>query len=224
MNTKILGVVIGVLIILVGISGFLYLNSSSHKQKPTIKQTTVNQTTTQNPKTSASLTQASIKSLLASKASQQCDFSNNTGTTSLTGTIFVANGKASGEFNVQSPSGPIVSHMVSDGTYVYIWTSMSKQGFKMALAEATSAAANAKNSGSVDVNKTFNFECKNWITDNSKFTLPTDITFTTFTLPNTSPGAANPTTTTGSSPQCSACNSIPAGAQRTACLQALHCQ
>jgi exopolysaccharide biosynthesis protein len=220
MNTKILGVVIGVLILLLGIGGFFYLNSSSNKQ--TVKQTSVSKPATQNQQASTSLTQASIKSLLASKTPQECSFSDNTGTSNFTGTIFVANGKASGEFNVQGPSGPIVSHMVSDGTNAYIWTSLSKQGFKMALAEASSAAANAKNSGSPDVNKTLDFKCKAWSVDNSKFTLPTDITFTTFNMPNVSPATGGPAT--GSSVACSACNSVPQGAQRTACLQALHCQ
>ncbi len=219
MNTKVLAVVIGVLILLLGIGGFFYLNRSSNKQM--VKETSVNQEKTQNQQTS-SLTQASIKSLLASKTPQECNFSDNSGAAKFTGTIFVANGKASGEFNIQAPSGPIVSHMVSDGTNAYVWTSMSKQGFKMALAEASSAAANNKNAGSPDVNKTFDFKCQNWSLDNSKFTLPTDITFSTFNMPNTSPAAGGPTT--GSPAACSACNSVPEGAQRTACLQALHCQ
>jgi hypothetical protein len=220
MNTKVLGVVIGVLILLLGIGGYFYLNSSSNKQM--VKQTSVSKPAIQNQQATTSSTQATIKSLLASKTPQQCDFSDKSGTAEITGVIFVADGKASGEFNVQGQTGTIVSHMVSDGTSAYIWTSLSKQGFKMAIAEASSAAANAKNSSSPDVNKTLDFKCKAWSVDNSKFTLPTDITFTTFNMPNTSPAAGG--STTGSSAACSACNNIPEGAQKTACLQALHCQ
>jgi hypothetical protein len=218
MNTKIAGLVIGILIILLGVGGYFFLNNSSKKQAPVVN------TASQATSPSVSATQSSIKSLLASKTPKQCDFSDNVGTASFTGTVYVADGKASGEFNVQTQAGPIVSHMISDGTNAYIWTGNTKQGFKFSLAAATNAAGNTQNSQSVDVNKTFDFKCKDWSVDNSKFAIPTDVTFTAFAIPNTSPAVGSIKTTTGSSAACSACNSVPAGEQRTACLTALHCQ
>jgi outer membrane lipoprotein-sorting protein len=212
-NNKLLAIAGVIIVLLLLAGGFFYLSSSSKKQAP------VAQTTTQTAVPTSSSTQATIKSLLASATPKQCNYSDHTVTTTINGTIYVAGGKASADFQMESPKGPITSHMISDGTYVYVWTSTMTQGFKMPLSQAT---ANAQTSQTLDVNKTFNFTCKDWITDSSKFALPANITFTTVTLPNTSPAAVN--TTPGASPACSACDNIPAGAQKTACLTALHCK
>lgn len=214
MNTKIIGVVVGALILLAGVGGFFLLNNKSQKQAP------ASQTANQN--STPSSTEASIKSLLASKSPKQCDFSdNNVGTSSFTGTVFVANGKASGEFNVKTQAGSMVSHMISDGTTAYIWTGNTKQGFKISLAGAQASAGSTKDSQSVDVNKTFNFKCKDWVVDDSKFVLPTDVTFSSIAVPNTSPAAGGASTPPSS---CTVCAGIPAGPGKTECLNLYHCQ
>lgn len=217
MNTKILAI-LGVIIVLLLLGGgFFYLNSSSKKQAP------VSQTMTPTSVPSTSSTQTSIKSLLSSATPKQCNFSDKTGTSTTNGTVYIAGGKASGNFNVQTSGGPIASHMVSDGTYVYIWTDTMKQGFKMSLDQANSTVTNAQNTQSPSIDKTFKFTCKDWIADSSKFILPQDVTFSTVSAPTVS-GAPTSGGSTPNSARCNICNRLPGEAQRQACLTQLHCK
>lgn len=205
-----------ILIVLLGAGGFFFLKYSKAPAMP--KQVTT-PTTTQSSK--ANSANATILSLLSGGKTVNCTITipDNKGT----GTIVVSDKKFAGEFTTKDSAGKeIVANMVSDGTYMYIWSSaMPTAGFKMSLEAAKSAATNAQNNNqSVNVNQNVDMQCSPWIVDNSKFTIPSTVKFTDMSkfFPQGQPSV---TPSTGAKTGASPCDQIPAGAAKTACLNAM---
>ncbi len=79
------------------------------------------------------------------------------------------------------------SHMISDGTYAYVWTAENPMGmkFKSETMEnppaqtQTGTAAGATN-GSVYINQQVNMNCSPWAVDESVFVPPANVQFTDF--------------------------------------------
>lgn len=220
MNKK-LGVII-VIIVLLLLGGGAFV--MSHKStKSTAAQTA---TTTVNPTETAANkgTLGSLKSLMTSALPQTCTFSTQK-QASTNGTIYVSGGKLRGDFTSTNQGQTINGHMLVDSGFSYIWTDLNKQGMKVAITEAQ--VNTAANSQAMDLNQDVSYSCKPWVADESKFTLPTDITFMTFTMPKAA--ATTGATTSGASiatgavtSPCSACDSLPAAAQ-SVCRTQLHC-
>ena len=69
-------------------------------------------------------------------------------------------------------------NIVSDGSYVYSWSSDAKTpGIKMKM-EANPTNSQANQQANAGMDKKMDMKCKNWTVDTSKFTIPTNITFT----------------------------------------------
>ena len=92
--------------------------------------------------------------------------------------FYVADKKFAGDFNMKDAAGKATTaHIISDGTDIYIWSSAMNGGIKMSLAAAKSAATNAQNNQSVNINQNVSMNCGAWTVDASKFIVPTNITF-----------------------------------------------
>ena len=167
----------------VGGGGWFMMHHQS-APKPAANNTEVAATTTTSS-TDSFTAKSSLKDIVARGGSWQCTFNIDAAGTSSTGTVYVADGKVRSDFSSKVPqvNMTIDSHMVSDGTYAYTWTSAMPQGFKVAL----SAGAKAPSTGSTatsghqdfDYNGALDYKCVAWPTDESKFVVPTNITFTT---------------------------------------------
>jgi hypothetical protein len=211
---KLIVPIVIILLVLLGGGAYFMMSKSS-------KSVTPETATTANPTVAtAAATQGTLKTLLTAGKPQTCTFDNNKGSS---GTVYVANEKMAGDFTTTSGGNTVTAHMIIDSGYSYLWTGMTKMGIKISLAEAEKAET-ATNNQSVGLNDTVSYSCKDWSTDASKFTLPSDIKFSTFNIP----GAAAPkaTGTTGGSavnPACSACDSLPAAAQGP-CKTQLNCE
>jgi hypothetical protein len=70
----------------------------------------------------------------------------------------------------------IKAHMILTEGYIYSWTDMFPQGFKMPVAEG---ASNAQSQG-FDVNAAVSYSCAPWIADAGKFVVPTTVNFMEF--------------------------------------------
>ena len=207
MNVKI-GVIIGaIVVLLLGAGAFLKL------RKPSTSSTAP---------TASSMASGTLKSLFASNTSQKCTFNNKaSGDAEVTGTIYAAGGKVRGDFQGNVGGSTVNSHVIVDSQTFYVWTDMSKQGFKFALTDEEKAAANGKVQGP-DLNQTVDYSCQGWTVDNSVFVVPADITFTSFTIPSPLPSGANGGGAGMS--LCSVCNNIPAGPSQDSCKAQYHCQ
>lgn len=195
MNKKVLIVIGIVLLLLVG--GYFYINSK--KGTGTINE--------EQPSAATSL-----KNLIAKGVAQSCTYS----TEGTNGSVYVSGGAVRGDFETTVDKVVTKSHMIVKDNTSYIWTDGQTAGFKMSFdPNATPAGTSGASNESFDASANMNYKCKTWIVDNSKFALPTGVTFSTFAIPST--GA-----TTGTSSQCSYCNNL-SGDDKTQCLTALKC-
>jgi hypothetical protein len=130
---------------------------------------------------------ASIKSLLTADRNQTCTFTSTEGDMKSEGTVYVSGGKMRGDFSTTTSGQTNVSHMIHKDNTNYMWTEGQTTGLKMTFdpkaVEAASEASSTQNQ-SVDPNKNLDFDCDSWSADNSKFELPSGVTFSELpTLP-----------------------------------------
>ena len=200
-----------VIVILLAAGGFYFMKSS---KAPAPTKTTATQPT--KPQTTNSL-KGTILSLLSGGKNVSCSitYPDNKGT----GTVYVSDKKFAGDFTMKGADGKETNaHMISDGTYMYIWSSGISTGIKMNLAAAKNAAQNAQTDQSVNINQEVGLNCSPWAPDSSKFTIPSDIKFQDMSqlLQQAQPqGTTAPQT--GSSP----CDQITNPTARAACINAL---
>lgn len=212
-------IIILIILIIIGIGGYMMMKKSpqsSNNQAPI----------TQNKPTNETI-QGSLKSLLSAGKSQKCTYSNKVETTSVEGTVYVADGKMRGDFTTTSEQTKMTGHMIVDGGYSYVWSDLSDQGIKMAIdnqQKPSNAPADNTNNQAPDMEQSYNYTCQGWAGDDTVFAPPNDITFASFTLPSTQPSGTSTTGINTNSSACSACDSVPAGAARDACKTQLNCQ
>ena len=209
-------IIIAILIlILLAIGGFMFLGKSS-KSQPSQK-VAVQQTTTK----PSSIVQGTIKSILGMGKTQQCAITYPN--TQTTGTVYIADKKLSGDFTVKTTGGKeTVSHVISDGTYMYIWSSAMANGIKMKIPDVTkNAPTGTVQNQNFDINQKVSLNCSPWIADNSKFTPPLNINFTDMSnlLPQTSAQPSQAAGTSGT--KVSPCDAITNPTAKAACENAL---
>lgn len=201
-----------VLFLLLGGGAYVMMNKS--KPAPASPATTEAKPT--ETTTTASQVKGTLKSLLTAGVPQTCSFTNDTGAS---GSVYVSGGKMRGDFQTTNQGKTFSGHMIIDSGYTYIWSDALSRGMKMAMSDVQPTGT-ATNSQSMDVNQTVSYSCKPWIPDASVFTLPANVTFTTFTMPT---GAMTTGTASVPSNACAACSNLPAGPAQTACKTQLHC-
>jgi hypothetical protein len=213
MNKK-LGVIIVIIVLLLLGGGAFVMSHKSVAPKETTSLPPANPIET---KAEATGTLGSLKSLLTSTVPQTCTFASQKEATT-NGTIYISGGKLRGDFTSTNEGQTINGHMLVETGYSYVWTDLVKRGMKVAITEGQTSENT--NTQGMDLNQAVSYSCKPWIADASKFSLPTDVTFTTITLP---PKAAAPSGTGTATSACSACDSLPTAAQ-SACKTQLNCQ
>ncbi|HEY5383155.1 MAG TPA: hypothetical protein VIJ88_01205 [Candidatus Paceibacterota bacterium] len=119
----------------------------------------------------------SLQTLVAAGAPVVCTFSTTTASGSESGTIYIANGMAAGNFVANdSTASPINAYMIMKGGVSYAWTSASSQGFESAVSTTTGAGSGQNQS--VGYSTQMGYSCQAWTPDSNKFTVPTTISFT----------------------------------------------
>lgn len=168
-----------------------------------------------------------LKELLLG-GSQTCTYSiamDTGGTTS--GTVYISDGKVRGDFTISGgESGTYDGSMIQDGLYMYTWSSLMPQGMKIAITQemrdGTDAGSTASGQTGLDLNQKVEYKCQPWTVDSSKFTPPSNITFSELQIPTGLQPATGSASQTNPS-LCSACDDL-TGEQKTTCLTALKCE
>ena len=204
--------VVGLLAVAIIGLALLFSSKNSH----VASDASLNTASTENAALPAS---GSLASLISRNGSFQCDASRGAGSNATTGTVYISGGRIRGDFETINPqAGKIQSHMISDGTDTYVWSSAAPMGFKMQMQKNDMPDSN--NSGTQDMYKTsYDYHCSAWTADVAKFVLPTDIQFKEMTIPKAPANAG--VAPTGMS--CSMCDQAPAGPARDQCKKSLHC-
>jgi hypothetical protein len=119
----------------------------------------------------------SMQELMARGGSWRCDVSITAEGISSTGTTYVAEGKVRADFVSTMPQvGQVETHMLMLGNTAYTWTSMMNTGFKFPIRGAE-ADPEVSAEVSAQLNQDYDYRCTAWPTDESKFELPSGITF-----------------------------------------------
>lgn len=175
MNTNVIvGLVAGLIIIGAGV---YYVMSGSNDAA---------QNSETNSETSAApgAFKGSFASLAERGGDWKCvvDTSSQTGAgqTVASGVVYVSGDKIRAEYDVTVPTlGSMTAYMVSDGEYVYSWSSMMPQGVKT-RASITESSSSAPTSGqAIDANYEYSYDCQPASANASMFVAPTDVTFMT---------------------------------------------
>jgi hypothetical protein len=217
---KNIGIIIAAIVILLlaAVGGVFFLKSS---KAPAQTQSTNTQSAKPTNNNSSS---DSILSLLSGGKTVNCSitYPDNKGT----GSIFVSDKKFAGDFTMKDASGKeTTGHMISDGTFMYVWSAAMPSGIKVNLATAKSLTQNSAVSRSFDVNQKVGLNCSPWLPDNSKFTIPSNVKFQDMSelLKQVQPQATTAPQTgtqTGSSP----CDQIADPTAKASCTKALQGQ
>jgi hypothetical protein len=226
MNKTTTILIVVIVLILLGGGAFFLLHFNKSSQSPLkAVQNQVSKMTTE---------KKSLADFFSMTGSQKCTFSDKSNNSS--GTLYVDNGKMRGNFQSVNNGKQMKTHMINDGTYVYMWIDGQKDGYKMSTATVKKEAAQisvAPNeqapTEAVNMNQQVNYSCGPWSVDTSVFTLPAGITFTDFSsmMQGVTPGAAMRSqgmTDEQKKSMCAQCNQVPAGAMRNQCLTQLKCQ
>jgi hypothetical protein len=209
-------IIAAIVVVLLLAFGGVYLMKSA--KSPTVTKTANTQTA--KPQTTNSL-KGTIIGLLSGGKTVNCQitYPDNKGT----GTVYVSDKKFAGDFTMKGTDGKeTTGHMISDGTFMYVWSSGIPMGIKMNLADAKNAAQKAGTNQSVDINQEVNLNCSPWSPDSSKFTVPSNIQFRDMSqllqqVPAQGTKTVTPGTQTGSSP----CDQITDPTAKAACTNAL---
>jgi hypothetical protein len=133
----------------------------------------------------------SILDLIKSGGTSKCTYTSKQADVQMTGTTYVSGKQMRNDTEMTLGNGTkMESHMISDGTWIYSWTSAMPQGFKMNIKEAeekygTMDAGTTKPEANQEATMKnfqdkFDFKCSKWGVDASKFELPKGITFMDF--------------------------------------------
>lgn len=201
MNKKV--ILIAVILILLLIGGYFFVKGRS--ASPASKEASQEQASSP----------TSLKDLISKGLTQSCTFSIG----SSSGTVYVSGEKVRTDYDTTVDGKVTTSHMIVDGNTSYIWTEGQATGFKMTFDASASASPQGTGAPAAgfDAGANNNYKCSTWLVDNSLFTLPAAVKFTSFeTVPGGSPAAGS------NSSLCSSCDSL-TGDSKTQCLTALKC-
>lgn len=165
-----------------------------------------------------------IADLLKAGKNLECTFSGETDGYKTSGTVFVSGNNMRGDFNSEAQGKMMDSHMIQNGETIYTWTTDPKQGMMMKISKEDQAKyaddeATAK-SQSFNMDQSYDYNCRGWSGDQSKFQAPSDIQFTDLSAQLEK---ATGSLDKGNSAACSACDSLEDEA-KTSCKTALNCQ
>lgn len=160
----------------------------------------------------------SFAELAQSQSPQECAFTAPNGSA---GTLFVAGGKIRGDFTASFGGPTTTGHLIMRENTSYIWADGMTQGFKNSFSEATSTSESPTTGPDDRVTVT----CKSWAPDESRFEIPTSVTFNTVSSMQVQDAAAAAGAQSGIAPAntCSQCDMIPNDEARKQCRAALNC-
>jgi hypothetical protein len=216
-NKKLVGILI--VLILIGVGASFVVKRAP--QTTTKQPPTVTKAPTVTPKETM---QGTLRSLISSKKPQICTYSNDLGSASVSGTVYLADGKVKADFTSVSEENKISGHMIINDGYAYIWTGTTSKGIKIVF-DPNQPTGTPLNSQVPDLNQSFAYACKEWKTDASLFAPPLNVDFSLISVPAQPSGAVSPASgsvTNGSA--CSVCDKLPAGESQVACRAQFHCK
>ena len=181
----------------------------------------------------------SLKDLMASGGSQKCTFAFEDEASRSSGVVYFANGKMRGDYEslAKVQGETMESHSISDGEYMYSWSSAMSQGMKVKFADFAAGDAGAPESGrqsAVGYDQKMDYDCGAWGADASVFVPPASVEFIDASalmkglggaVPPVSGegGGSAPAGTPSAASQCAMCDQVPDAEGKAQCKAAFQC-
>lgn len=174
MSTKYILIGLAVVVLLGG--GYLLFSNSAAPQQNATQGTQAD--TTQDATGNGAFT-GSLADLVGRGGDWKCTFGSEGTGFSSSGTSYVSQGKMRADFTskIEQLKQTVDSHMIQDGGFVYVWTSLAPQGFKAKTTLGTKDSATQFNAQGVNIDQKYAYNCTPWTVDGSLFDLPTGVTF-----------------------------------------------
>lgn len=160
----------------------------------------------------------SVKDLIMRGESLTCDFSREDENGKISGTVYVADEKFRGEFDLTDPNGNnFQTSVINDKEFAYTWGSspFGNVAIKFPVEEPGAFADTdvTDDEAMLNPNEEFEYRCSPWGADSNMFTPPSDIEFLDFSQQLEEM----------MSDQCSVCLQIPDEDAQFECLKAFSC-
>lgn len=175
MSMKLIGIIAGV-VVLGGVAAYIVMNPASLS---VMSDTTGESQTEETAGRTDGMFSGSLADLIGRGGDWQCTFDVASGVANSSGTVYVSGEKLRGDFSSMVPqlNQTIDSHMIQNDGYVYVWTSLTPQGFKAKTTIGTPDGTTAFQGQGVDINQQYDYNCTRWAADASVFELPRGVTF-----------------------------------------------
>jgi hypothetical protein len=101
--------------------------------------------------------------------------------TTMSGTVYISGPNLAADFSsrVAGIANPVLSHMIKNGTDVYVWSSIATQGVHMTQSVAEGKAGTQGQI--VNGSQKYTWKCSGWAKEAGRFIIPTTIKFTNVT-------------------------------------------
>ncbi len=174
MNKKLIIAIVAVVIVLaVGVGAYAMSNKNDDKASTT---ETTSSNTNQAKKDETTAQTASIADVLGTTDTKQCSFNTTIAGRQTSGTIYFSNKRLFMTYSASKDGKTTSGSMIVTNGSQYVWDNGSKKGVKFSFSSDQAAQEASNQAEGVDVNQKYNFSCKAWTVDESKFTPPSDVT------------------------------------------------
>jgi hypothetical protein len=157
------------------------LKTESVATTTVMEPTSVATTTTEASSTKPTGKKIPFAQFLNQGGSHMCTVNQTIGTVTSEGTVYIHDSFVMANFSTTLAGHQIDSTMVIRDGYIYSWTSASQTTgvkVKMLTAQEQESASASQTVRSWNPNQVGDYSCKDWVADDTKFTLPKTIVFT----------------------------------------------
>lgn len=164
-TNALIGIIAGIVIV----GGGVWYVSSNKEVSPVA----IEETSEESQEAQQNEGEGTLADLMGRTGSWTCEVNAAYEGGSSDGTVVMNDGKLRGDFTATMAGITVNTSFIGRDGYMYSWTSMLPQGFKV---EMNAAAGTAGGQG-MDPSTNVNYSCMPWAADESKFVVPSDITF-----------------------------------------------
>lgn len=167
-------VILGVLVI----GGYFIFKAKSAQDDGQI----VNTETSEGQKTETSGKKMAFSEFVKQGGSYKCEVKQNVSDMENNGTVYVSGSNVRGEFSTIAEGRTMETSFISKDGWMYNWSSaLPNMGFKAKIVtSAPPTSTDTSGNYSWNANQIGDYNCEAWASDQSKFTVPTNITFKEF--------------------------------------------
>lgn len=226
---KIIIPIIAVLVIGGGI--FAYVSQNNDASENSNASNSAEAADTMEKETSEAMERSTLASLFGRGENLMCDYAYSDDFGTQEGTVYVSGERVRGDFMmVGNDDAQTIAHIIRDDEYHYTWGTYDGEtyGTKINLADfdadAEAPAESESDAPNLNYDHEYDFDCSPWSVDASKFTVPTDVTFTDISAQLKQINEVNTQLEQQSVNLCASCDAVTDETARASCRAQFNCE